>query len=82
MDIINDIAREFDKKGNDRYVKIPDREEAIQYAIEHSRPSDIVLLAGKGHESYQLIDRRKYPFSEKKLLSKYAHLIRTEAAVK
>jgi UDP-N-acetylmuramoyl-L-alanyl-D-glutamate--2,6-diaminopimelate ligase len=82
QDVIDDIAKEFIKRGNNNYVMIPDRDDAIKYAVEHSLPSDILLLAGKGHEKYQLIDGKKYPFSEKALLEKYSSLIPKETAVK
>lgn len=51
------------------YVAILDREEAIRYAVRHARPGDLVLLAGKGHEDYQLIDSRRLPFSERAILT-------------
>ncbi len=50
------------------YVCIADREEAIHYAVENSIPGDVIVLAGKGHEDYQLIGRDKIPFSEKEII--------------
>ncbi len=47
------------------YVVIDNRREAIRYALEHARPSDVIVLAGKGHETYQEINGVKYPFDEK-----------------
>ena len=76
--IISEIAAEFDKIGNDRYIMIPDREEAIKYVIEISEPNDLILLAGKGHETYQLIEGTKVPFSERELIQKYASGIKTQ----
>ena len=52
MDIIADI-REGMKKTDGKYVEIPDRKEAIAYAIHHGEPGDIIVLAGKGHENYR-----------------------------
>jgi UDP-N-acetylmuramoyl-L-alanyl-D-glutamate--2,6-diaminopimelate ligase len=49
------------KKG---YLKIPDRREAIRMAIRLAQPSDTVLLAGKGHEDYQVIGKQKFPFND------------------
>ena len=72
MEIIDEIAREFEAAGKDSYIKIADREEAIRHVLEYSRPDDIVLLAGKGHEAYQLIEGKKVRFSEKEILLKYA----------
>lgn len=55
-----------------------DREEAIRYVVEHAEQGDIVLLAGKGHEQYQYIRGGKYPFSERKLIEKYAAEVAAE----
>jgi UDP-N-acetylmuramoyl-L-alanyl-D-glutamate--2,6-diaminopimelate ligase len=43
----------------------PDRRTAIQISIQGSRPGDTVLIAGKGHENYQIIGNRKYPFDDR-----------------
>ena len=51
------------------YIKIPDRKEAIKYAIENGRKGDIIVLAGKGHEDYQEIKGVKYPMDERVLIS-------------
>ncbi len=55
--------------GDCPHICIPDRREAIFYAVEHARPGDIVLFAGKGHETYQLIRGVKEPFSERDILN-------------
>ncbi|MBQ0010736.1 MAG: UDP-N-acetylmuramoyl-L-alanyl-D-glutamate--2,6-diaminopimelate ligase, partial [Ruminococcus sp.] len=54
----------------DKYTVIPDREQAIRFTVGMARPGDVVLFAGKGHESYQLIDGNKIPFSEKEIILK------------
>jgi len=46
------------------YERIPDRREAIARALELAGPGDVVLLAGKGHETYQVRDGEKEPFDE------------------
>ena len=46
---------------------IPDRRDAIRYAIEHAERGDTILLAGKGHETYQLVNGEKLPFSEREI---------------
>ena len=66
-DIIADI-REGMKKTDGKYVEIPDRKEAIAYAIHHGEPGDIIVLAGKGHENYQEIQGKKYPMDERDLI--------------
>jgi UDP-N-acetylmuramoyl-L-alanyl-D-glutamate--2,6-diaminopimelate ligase len=50
------------KKG---YLKVPDRSEAIRMAIRLAQPSDTVLIAGKGHEDYQIIGKKKFPFDDR-----------------
>ena len=47
---------------------IPDRREAIIYAIETAMPGDIILLAGKGHETYETGPNGKQPFSERDIV--------------
>jgi UDP-N-acetylmuramoyl-L-alanyl-D-glutamate--2,6-diaminopimelate ligase len=47
------------------YLKIPDRREAIQMAIRLAQPLDTVLIAGKGHEDYQIIGRERVPFDDR-----------------
>jgi len=44
------------------YLKTPDRKQAIYLAIQSASPGDIVLIAGKGHEPYQIIGTTKIPF--------------------
>lgn len=44
------------------------RELALQYAMQNAKPDDVVLVAGKGHEDYQIIGNTKYPFSDQGIL--------------
>jgi UDP-N-acetylmuramoyl-L-alanyl-D-glutamate--2,6-diaminopimelate ligase len=46
------------------YFVEPDRRQAIQAAITAARPEDVVLIAGKGHEDYQIIGTTKHHFSD------------------
>ena len=63
-DILADIKVGLAKtKG--KFIEIPDRREAIRWCLTHAQPGDIVVLAGKGHEDYQEIEGRKYPFDER-----------------
>src|SRR5690625_2690854 len=48
----------------DNYLEITDRKEAIEYAIKKANSGDLILIAGKGHENYQIIGREKYPFDD------------------
>ena len=51
-----------------KYISIVDRREAIKTAVSLTKPEDIVLIAGKGHEKYQEIKGVKYPFDDKQVL--------------
>lgn len=65
--IIDDIKIGI-AKTDGNYVEIIDRKEAIKYAIEHGKPGDVIVLAGKGHEDYQEIKGKKYPMDERVLI--------------
>ncbi|MCR5716689.1 MAG: UDP-N-acetylmuramoyl-L-alanyl-D-glutamate--2,6-diaminopimelate ligase [Lachnospiraceae bacterium] len=67
LDIIADIKVGMAKTSG-KFVEIPDRKEAIRYAIEHGEPGDIIVLAGKGHEDYQEIKGVQYPMDERVLI--------------
>jgi UDP-N-acetylmuramoyl-L-alanyl-D-glutamate--2,6-diaminopimelate ligase len=58
----NEIKLWRSKKG---YLKVADRKEAIRMAIRLAQPSDIVLIAGKGHEDYQIVGKKKFPFDDR-----------------
>jgi len=50
---------------NRSYTSLLDRREAIELAIEIAGPGDTVILAGKGHEDYQIVGRTKLPFDDR-----------------
>ena len=53
------------------YVVIPDRREAIRWGIEHARSGDTLVLAGKGHETYQIVGKTKYHMDEREIAAEY-----------
>ena len=55
----------------DNFEVIPDREKAIKHAISIAKAGDIILVAGKGHETYQEINGIKTPFSDFDVAKKY-----------
>lgn len=57
------------EKHNTPYVVIPDRREAIYYAVRHALPGDLIVLAGKGHEDYQVIGEREFHFDEREVVA-------------
>jgi UDP-N-acetylmuramoyl-L-alanyl-D-glutamate--2,6-diaminopimelate ligase len=65
--IINDILEGI-KNTNIEYKVIIDRKEAIKYALYNARPKDIILLFGKGHETYILMNGKVYPFDEREIV--------------
>ena len=62
--IIKEILTGFRNPGPERVVVEPDRRKAIELAIEAARTDDVVLIAGKGHETYQIIGDRRLHFSD------------------
>ena len=64
LDIIADIKIGM-AKTDGKYIEIPDRREAIRWCLENAQDGDIIVLAGKGHEDYQEIQGKKYPFDER-----------------
>ena len=67
QDIIADILPGVEKIGKDKYKVIIDRKEAIKEAINLAERDDIIIIAGKGHETYQEIKEKKYPFDDKEI---------------
>ena len=65
--IIDDILTGI-QKTEGKYISIIDRREAISYVMHHAKPGDIVVLAGKGHETYQEIQGKKYHMSEEEIV--------------
>ena len=66
--IIDDIKTGISKTSG-KYVEIIDRKEAIRYAIENGEPGDIIVCAGKGHETYQEINGVKHDMDERVLIA-------------
>jgi UDP-N-acetylmuramoyl-L-alanyl-D-glutamate--2,6-diaminopimelate ligase len=67
--IIQQIVSGMSGMSGLNFSKITDRREAIRTALETARPGDLVLLAGKGHETYQTIGQRKIPFDEREIVA-------------
>ncbi len=65
--IIADIKTGIQKTTGE-YIEIPDRKEAIRYAILNAKPGDVIVLAGKGHEDYQEICGVKHHMDERDLI--------------
>ncbi len=63
--IIQDVLAGAPEGARDRVSVVADRAEAIRVAIAQAAPDDTVLIAGKGHEDYQIIGTRKHPFDDR-----------------
>ncbi len=66
--IIDDILPGV-RKYETPYVVIPDRREAIYYAVSHAQKDDLIVLAGKGHEDYQVIGEEEIHFDEREIVA-------------
>ena len=75
MDIINDIGESFvDSKC--QVYKIVDRPQAILKGIEIAKPGDMVVVAGKGHEKYQIIKGQRVFYDEKAEVLKAIEIVK------
>ncbi|MDR0287045.1 MAG: UDP-N-acetylmuramoyl-L-alanyl-D-glutamate--2,6-diaminopimelate ligase [Clostridiales bacterium] len=65
--IIKDLERGI-KKTAGKYICITDRRQAIEYALENAQPDDVIILAGKGHETYQIFNDKTIHFDEREVV--------------
>jgi UDP-N-acetylmuramoyl-L-alanyl-D-glutamate--2,6-diaminopimelate ligase len=66
--ILKEMESGLNSSARRKFISISDRREAIKAAVSLTQHSDIVLVAGKGHEKYQEIKGVKYPFDDKAVL--------------
>ncbi len=64
--IIEEIEIGVKETGKD-YSAIPDRREAINRAVRTARANDVVIIAGKGHETYQIVNANKFHFDDREV---------------
>ncbi len=74
--IISEMMEGVEAQNYKKVLKITNREEAIKTAISLSQPGDVILVAGKGHETYQEINGVRQPFDDKEVISKNIKLIK------
>ncbi len=67
--IIDDVMEAFTDAPQASYERIDDRTKAIEYAVQIAEPGDVILIAGKGHETYQIIGTKKYDFDDRLIAS-------------
>lgn len=68
MSIIKEITAGMKSKRTPKKV-ICDRVEAIHWAIDNACPGDVILLAGKGHEDYQIVGHEKHHMDEREIVA-------------
>lgn len=66
--ILEDMKKGIPQDTENKTLMIIDRKEALAEAVRMAEPTDIILVAGKGHENYQEIKGIKYPFDDKKIM--------------
>lgn len=67
--ILNDMQNGMTCEQHYKAIIEPDRRQAIEYAVANAKPNDIVVIAGKGHETYQEINGVRYDFDDKVVVS-------------
>jgi UDP-N-acetylmuramoyl-L-alanyl-D-glutamate--2,6-diaminopimelate ligase len=67
--IIRQIAEGF-PPGHEAFTIVPDREQAVAHALSVARAGDTVLIAGKGHEAYQVFEHTSVPFSDREVVER------------
>ncbi len=70
-EILRQVEEGFPIGSQSRYQAIEDRREAIERALDIARPGDSVLVAGKGHETYQEFADTVVPFSDRQVINEY-----------
>jgi len=78
QDIINDMLAGLDADDLKKTISIADRREAIRTACMLAAPGDIILVAGKGHETYQDVKGVKHHFDDKEVLSDEFRVVSNE----
>nr|WP_241878907.1 cyanophycin synthetase [Psychrobacter sp. PraFG1]UNK05519.1 hypothetical protein MN210_00930 [Psychrobacter sp. PraFG1] len=66
--ILQDMQQGMSDEQHAKTTVIADRKQAIEYAVEHAAADDIVVIAGKGHETYQEIKGVRYDFDDRLVL--------------
>lgn len=77
MAIINEIEEGL-RGREEKYTVICDRVEAIKWVIDNHMPDDVILLAGKGHEDYQIVGHEKHHMDEREIVADHINEKRKE----
>ncbi len=69
--IMDEISAGFSPAGRAKVTEVEDRRLAIEQALNAAQKGDVILIAGKGHEDYQIIGKTKYPFDDRAVAREY-----------
>ena len=72
--ILKDMEAGLNSAGKRKFISIADRKEAIKAAVSFAQKDDIILVAGKGHEKYQIIKNEQLHFDDKEVLNEMFQL--------
>ena len=75
-DILNDMQKGIETKHD--FLRITDRRQAIKTAVKMAKAGDIILIAGKGHETYQEINGIRHHFDDKEEVSKFLNELKNK----
>ncbi len=71
-DIMVGINLGLEKNKDGKYEIINDRKDAIRHAMDIANDGDVIIIPGKGHQHYEEIEGKKYPFNEREIIEEYA----------
>ena len=72
QEIISAIVEGVERQNAKNYIVIPNRRDAIAYVLHHAQAGDVILLAGKGHETYEIDRTGRHPFDERAIVEEIA----------
>ena len=79
QDVEVGVTEALRRRPQVQYQKVSDRREAIHAAVRDARPGDMVLIAGKGHEDYQIIGTKKFHFDDREVARDAIEQLKTRA---
>lgn len=77
LTIISAVEKGIKKAGAKNYTILPDRREAIEHALSMGKKGDYILVAGKGHENYQIIGDNIFPFDDAEVIKEILNKMET-----
>ncbi|MBQ0108375.1 MAG: UDP-N-acetylmuramoyl-L-alanyl-D-glutamate--2,6-diaminopimelate ligase, partial [Phascolarctobacterium sp.] len=69
--ILDMVCVAFDGMQNKEFHRIADRRVAIEFVMSQAKAGDVVMIAGKGHENYQILKDRTIHFDDKEIVEEY-----------